>query len=283
MFARGRGGVGGALGRDSLVVVALSDAASRTLLSLCDEPHTWRGGLLHLGDHQDVLLRVAEPEHRRDRVAHAADRVVDVDAGGLEVGVDSLDVIGVQDDPGLRVAGRLPGGRRGDRDRRDRAGRGDFDPAVVVAERDVGALLEAERVDVELERLVLVGDRDADDAELVDTGCGGAHAPLTDARGKTHRCCVSTGRRAGRATCLPGWRGGYARVNQSASHQEESHMQTDRDRAQRAAMAACALASVFGAGTPAFANENGNDQGNAYGHAKTDASASEQTSATTTT
>ena len=35
-------------------------------------------------------------------------------------------------------------------------------------------------------------------------------------------------------------------------------MQTDRDRARRAAMGAFALASVFGAGTPALANENGN-------------------------
>jgi hypothetical protein len=52
-------------------------------------------------------------------------------------------------------------------------------------------------------------------------------------------------------------------------------MQTDRDRAQRAAVAACALASVFGASTPALANETDNAQGDnaqghAYGQAKTD-------------
>jgi hypothetical protein len=65
------------------------------------------------------------------------------------------------------------------------------------------------------------------------------------------------------------------------SPSKESDMQTDRDRAHRAAMAACALASVFGASTPALANENDNAQGdNAQGHAyrqaKTDAGASAQ-------
>jgi hypothetical protein len=61
-------------------------------------------------------------------------------------------------------------------------------------------------------------------------------------------------------------------------------MQTDRDRAQRAAVAACALASVFGASTPALANEHDNAQGDnaqghAYGQAKTDIGASAQTNA----
>ena len=48
--------------------------------------------------------------------------------------------------------------------------RGDLDPAVAAAERDVGALLEAERVDVELDRAILVGDRDDDGADAA--GCG---------------------------------------------------------------------------------------------------------------
>jgi hypothetical protein len=50
----------------------------------------------------------------------------------------------------------LPVGRRDDGDRGLGAGRGDLDPAVAVAERDVGALLEAERLDVELDGALLV-------------------------------------------------------------------------------------------------------------------------------
>ena len=63
-----------------------------------------------LDDQEAVAIGVAEPEHRRYRIAHAADLVVDVDAAGLEVGVIGVDVGGVERDPGLGVAGRLAGG-----------------------------------------------------------------------------------------------------------------------------------------------------------------------------
>ena len=74
-----------------------------------------------------------------------------------------------------RVADRLARRGRDDRDRRDRPGRSDLDPAIAVAERHVGALLETERADVELDRPLLVGDRDADGRDLADARCGGAH------------------------------------------------------------------------------------------------------------
>ena len=92
-----------------------------------------------------------------------------------EIGVDRIDVVGVEADAGLDVAGRVAGGRRDDGDRRVGAGRADLDPAVAVAERDIGALLEAERLDVELDGALLVADRDADGPDLADARRGLAH------------------------------------------------------------------------------------------------------------
>ena len=51
----------------------------------------------------------------------------------------------------------------------------DLDPAIAVAERNVGALLEAERVDVELDGAVLIGDRHDDGPDLADARGGLAH------------------------------------------------------------------------------------------------------------
>src|SRR3954468_24995843 len=117
------------------------------------------------------------------------------------------------------------------------------------------------------------------------------------------RRAVPSGRRPDRPPIAP-WRGSgirtasaataVCRFRRSASafvthplpQSEEGNMQSERDRAHRAAMAACALASVFGAATPALADPgNGNGHGNAYGHsdaaatASAGASASDQTTA----
>jgi hypothetical protein len=62
---------------------------------------------------------------------------------------------------------------RADRDRRVGAGRRHLDPAVAVAERLVGALLQAQRLGVELELEILVGDRDDDVRQLLDASAQG--------------------------------------------------------------------------------------------------------------
>src|SRR5262249_57975373 len=68
-------------------------------------------------------------------------------------------------------------------------------PVFVACERHVGALLEAELVDVELDRLVGVEHRHAHDADLGDLGLGLAHdclldlvsAPMTSTASRSHR------------------------------------------------------------------------------------------------
>jgi hypothetical protein len=102
---------------------------------------------------------------------------VDVDAKPLELGIGFVDVVGGEADTGLdpgRVA--LPRRRQGDAG--GSARRVDLDPAVALAERDVGALLEAERL-VELDRSVLIGTRDHHQADLADVGCCLAHVGLS--------------------------------------------------------------------------------------------------------
>ena len=73
-----------------------------------------------------------------------------------ELGVGGVDVVGGQDDPGLDAGLVDSRPRRRERDPGTAARRIDLDPAVLVAERNVGALLEAERL-VELDRAILVG------------------------------------------------------------------------------------------------------------------------------
>jgi hypothetical protein len=80
--------------------------------------------------------------------------------------------------PGVLAArGHVRTGRA-DRDRRVDAGRRDLDPAVAVAERHVDAPLEAQRLGVELERAILVGDRDDDVGELADACAHGTPPEL---------------------------------------------------------------------------------------------------------
>ena len=68
---------------------------------------------------------------------------------------------------------------RCERDARRAGRRVDLDPAVAAAERDVGALLEAEPVDVERDRAVLVGGWNRDEVDRVDAGGGGGHGVLS--------------------------------------------------------------------------------------------------------
>ena len=134
---------------------------------------------MQLDEHEGVALRIAEPAQRRHRVAVPADLGVDVDARFLELGVQRVDVGGLQADSGLGVAGgRRAFRRRRKRDGRVGAGRRDLDPAVARTERLIGALLHAERADVEVERLVLVGHGDDDVGDLADAGGRGAHDSL---------------------------------------------------------------------------------------------------------
>ena len=84
---------------------------------------------------------------------------VQVDPAGAELLVGRVDVIRRQADPGLH-RGRVSFAGGCQRDPRRAARRVDLDPAVLIAERDVGPLLEPERLGVELDRLVLVGRGD---------------------------------------------------------------------------------------------------------------------------
>ena len=59
-----------------------------------------------LDDHQCIAVGIAEPEQRWDRVAHPADLRGPRRRHGLEIGVVGIDVVGLQADPGLDVAGR---------------------------------------------------------------------------------------------------------------------------------------------------------------------------------
>src|SRR5207248_8803138 len=72
-------------------------------------------------------------------------------------------------------ARRRARGRRGEGDGGHLVARRHLDPTVAVAERHVDALLEAERLDVELDRTVLIGHRDNDRADLVDASLGVGH------------------------------------------------------------------------------------------------------------
>ena len=86
-----------------------------------------------------------------------------------------IDVVGLQADAGLAVARRRARGRRGEGDGGHLVARRHLDPTVAVAERHVDALLEAERLDIELDRTVLIGHRDNDRADLVDASPGVGH------------------------------------------------------------------------------------------------------------
>ena len=54
-----------------------------------------------LDDQERVPIRILEPEHRRHRLAHAHDLVVDVHAAIAQCGVVGVDVLAREGDPGL--------------------------------------------------------------------------------------------------------------------------------------------------------------------------------------
>jgi hypothetical protein len=119
-----------------------------------------------LDDLESVAVLVEEGEHRPN--ARPTQKLAHVDPALLEPDVDAFGVSGRQTDPGLDARGRvLPRGYERDCDRC--VGRCDLDPPPAeLGQRNVAALLEPELVEVELKRLVLVGDGDADvDPRLV--------------------------------------------------------------------------------------------------------------------
>src|SRR5262249_15204926 len=141
------------------------------------EVRTGAHQLADFNHEQDVGFGVAQPEHRRYRIAHAADLCVDIHTCLLELGVHGFDVIGFQTDAGLPAAYFDPalGGWRSERNHRVGAGRSDLDPAIRATERDVGALLQPERSGVEGQRLVDVRHRNHDVRHLADTGRSACH------------------------------------------------------------------------------------------------------------
>jgi hypothetical protein len=123
---------------------------------------------------------------------------VDVDAGSAEGRVVGLDVLGREGAMGGVAAGRLTLAARDERDRVRRARRGHLEPAVALAAiGEVGALLEPERAEVELERPVLVGHRDEHGPDLADPRqvCGVGHR---------FRCTVTARNASGRYQVFTG-------------------------------------------------------------------------------
>src|SRR5439155_26405048 len=108
------------------------------------------------------------------RVAHGGGRGTDVDAGLRELGVVGVDVVRLQADTGWAIADRIARPRWAERDRGRLVSEADLDPAVALAERHVDALLEAELLDVELDRAVLVGDGNEHRRNLAHAGLGDA-------------------------------------------------------------------------------------------------------------
>jgi len=91
-----------------------------------------------------------------------------------EAGQAAVEVVldGGEADAGLDASGD-PLARGNERDRcRRRAGRRDLNPAAAAGGRHVKALGEAELADVELQRPVLVGDRNTDRPDAGDPGPG---------------------------------------------------------------------------------------------------------------
>ncbi len=98
---------------------------------------------------------------------------------------------------------------RGDCDNGVRAGGCDLNPPVLIAEREVGALLESEWAGVEGDRLIDVRDGDHDVGDLADVGGSTGHrnlllsawtSGLTVEGSRNHRRGSAGARRASRGT-----------------------------------------------------------------------------------
>jgi hypothetical protein len=107
------------------------------------------------------------------RAALARDLCVDVEASGAQRRMVVVDVLRRQRAMGLVAAGGPALARWDQRDGDCRSRRAHLDPATALTIGEVCALLEPELVEVELERSVLVGDRDEHRSNLADTcpGC----------------------------------------------------------------------------------------------------------------
>src|ERR1700722_4728537 len=119
-----------------------------------------------LDDLELVPVRILELEHGRN--PRPPEQVPDLDPPGPHGAVLGLGIGHQEPDAGVG-----PGVRPGDqRDRGGRARSRDRDPPEALAHPDVEPLLEAERADEELHRLVLVADRDSYRADVGDGGLG---------------------------------------------------------------------------------------------------------------
>src|ERR1700722_6837394 len=134
-----------------------------------------------LDDLEAVAGRVAEGEHRRR--PRPAQHVARIDAVRAELSVDCIGIRRSQPDAGLDTGGQAPL-RPEERARRCGVGRGHFDPASSATHWHVESLLEAERVDVEGHRLLLVDDRNPHRPNISD--------PSRAAR-VVHHCSSSAG------------------------------------------------------------------------------------------
>jgi len=135
-----------------------------------------------LDDQEAVSVGVAEEELRRHGIGHdglngnkarpALPRTrnlgIHVNASGAEGCVVSLDVLCRKRAMSLVTASGLAFARGDQRDRVYCARRGDFDPAPALAVREVRSLLEPELVEVELQRSLLIANRDEYGTNLAD-------------------------------------------------------------------------------------------------------------------
>src|ERR1700722_7344518 len=149
-----------------------------------------------LDNQKTVAILVAEEEHRRHRVAHPHDLLVDVYSARAQVGMIGVDVIGGEGDTGGDP--HLFSLLREHKRQRCLPSLGSyFHPAVSLAEGDVCALLQTELADIEVKRAVLVADWNHHRPDLGDVGlrrslahrvllgCGLTHRTVP--RLKTHR------------------------------------------------------------------------------------------------
>ena len=127
-----------------------------------------------LDDHQGVAVRVAEPEQRRDGAAIGLTSSSTSTPRALRSAwsASMSDVLSRSPSRRCRSACRAVAGRS-----RSWWSRPPGPPRPIGSRcrMERRALLEAERVDVELDRAVLVGDRNHDRADLVDAGLGAGH------------------------------------------------------------------------------------------------------------
>ena len=121
-------------------------------------------GLLLLDQHERVLVLVAEEEHQRHAAASAHHFRVHVYALALKLSLVRAGIVRAERDAGhpARLVAAL---RRYERDRGPAGRRRDLHPAIPLAEWLVHGHPEPELLGVEIDRLVLVGDRDEHPSE----------------------------------------------------------------------------------------------------------------------